>query len=450
MKKFAILTLAIFALFSAAGFFSAPVYAGASSLPAPPAVDAEAAILIEHRTGKILFQKNADKQMYPASTTKILTALLAIEKGRLDDIITVGIEAMMVPVGSSIAGLSVGDQISLGDLVYGLMLPSGNDAAYSIAVYLGRRHLADPDLSAPEALRVFAELMNQRAQELGAVSSNFSVPDGFHANDHYTTAHDLALIAQAAMNQEFFRLVVGTGRHVPESWIGPNSRPWGNTNQLVRTNDKFFYPQATGLKTGYTRQASFCLAASGSNEELDLIAVVLNTSREGRWTDSTKLLEFGFANFRWVQLVSEGDSFGTVEVSGQDINQPKSVSLAATQGFGTVISLAELENIEKTVLLDPGSNTGTGAIESYAGRYFSAPLERGEGLGELIFSLHGEELFRTTLVSTEDIAAMPWWRKATTPGILVLGLGVPSVLAVNSRRKKQRRRYIFRSRRIGK
>lgn len=417
---------------------------------APPALEAEAAILIDQVTGKILYEKNADKQLYPASTTKILTALLAVEEGNLEDIITVGIEAMMVPVGSSIAGLSVGDQISLGDLVYGLMLPSGNDAAYSIAVYLGRKYTGDQDLSASAALSVFADRMNTRARELGAHNSNFTVPDGFHDADHYTTARDLALISRAAMEHEFLRQVVGTGRFVSETWVGPHSRPWGNTNQLVRTNDKFNFPDATGLKTGYTRQASFCLASSGSRRDLDLIAVVLNTSKDGRWTDSAALLEYGFDNFAWLQLVEEGEIIQSVSVRGQDVHQPDGVNLSAASGFGMVVTKEEQENIEKSVLLEMENyNSGLAEAALKDSHGLPAPLEMGQVVGELIFTLNGTELFRTDLISNEDVAAMPWWRRFILPGGLTLGLGLISSLAVSLRRKKRRRKYHYTSNRIG-
>lgn len=410
---------------------------------APPALEAEAAILIDQVTGKILYEKNADKQLYPASTTKILTALLAVEEGKLEDIITVGIEAMMVPVGSSIAGLSVGDQISLGDLVYGLMLPSGNDAAYSIAVYLGRKYTGDQDLSASAALSAFADLMNTRARELGAHSSNFTVPDGFHDADHYTTAHDLAVISQAALEHEFLRQVVSTGRFVSETWEGPHSRPWGNTNQLVRTNDKFYFPDATGLKTGYTRQANFCLASSGGRGDLNLIAIVLNTSKDGRWTDSAALLEYGFDNFAWLQFVEEGEIIQSVVVRGQDIHQPESINLAAAQGFGTVLTREELGKVEKQVLIEDGTGPAELTVKHTPG--LLAPLEVGQVVGDLVFTLNGTELFRTDLISNEDVAAMPWWRRILLPGGLTLGLGFISSLAITSRRKKRRRRYRYRS-----
>lgn len=414
---------------------------------APPALEAEAAILIDQVTGKILYEKNADKQLYPASTTKILTALLAVEEGNLEDIITVGIEAMMVPVGSSIAGLSVGDQISLGDLVYGLMLPSGNDAAYSIAVYLGRKYTGDQDLSASAALSVFADRMNTRARELGAHNSNFTVPDGFHDADHYTTAHDLALISLAALEHEFLRQVVSTGRYVSETWVGPHSRPWGNTNQLVRTNDKFYFPDATGLKTGYTRQANFCLASSGSRGDLNLIAIVLNTSKDGRWTDSADLMEYGFDNFAWLQLVEEGEIIQTVGIRGQDIHQPERIDLVAAQGFGTVLPPDELGKVEKQVLIEDGTGPAELTVNHTPG--LPAPLDKGQVVGELVFTLNGTELFRTDLISNEDVAAMPWWRRYILPGGLTLGLGLISSLAVSLRRKKRYRKYRYTSKRIG-
>jgi D-alanyl-D-alanine carboxypeptidase (penicillin-binding protein 5/6) len=418
---------------------------------APPALDAETAVLMDQRTGQILYAKDGDKQMYPASTTKILTALVAVEQGDLDEVITVGNEVLHIPIDSSKAGLSVGDTISLRELIYGLMLPSGNDAAYTIAVHFGRRRLGDPRAGVQEAVAAFAELMNQRARELGAVATQFTVPDGYHRAEHYTTARDLALIARAALEHPFIREVAATGRYVPEAWTGPHVRPWGNTNQLVRPY-QFGYQYATGLKTGYTGQAGFCMVGSAARGDLELIAVVLNTSKDGRWLDTTALLEYGFENFAWQQLVEADQVLATVKVSGQDVHEPETIDLTAAQGFGSTFPLAGIPRIEKDVIVFPKSpGQSPGGAAAADSRTVSAPLEKGQVLGEVVFSLDGRELFRTELLATQAVAAMPWWRKALLPGGLSLGLGLTVLLLIKQRRRRRRRRFVFQggTRRIG-
>ena len=167
-------------------------------------LDAQGAVLMALKTGRYSFLKIVIKRLYPASTTKILTGLLALEYGDLDEIVTVGNEANLCAYDSSKAGIDLHEEISLRNLLYGLMLPSGNDAAYVIPVHIGRKVKGDSSLSIDEALKIFIALMNKRSRELGAIHSNFENPDGYHHDNHYTTAHDLALITREAMKYDIF------------------------------------------------------------------------------------------------------------------------------------------------------------------------------------------------------------------------------------------------------
>lgn len=447
MKKNPVTNMVFLAAFTLVNLLGGITYAS----PAIPTIDAETAILIDQKNGQILYAQDADKQMYPASTTKILTALVAVDQGDLDEIITVGNEVLHIPIDSSKAGLSVGDTISLRELIYGLMLPSGNDAAYTIAVHLGRRHLGDPQLSVSKAVATFADMMNQRARELGALNSNFTVPDGYHETEHYTTAHDLAMIARAALEHPLLRDVAATSRYVPETWVGPHARPWGNGNQLVRPY-QYQYELATGLKSGYTGEAGFCMVGSAAADSMELIAVVMKTSREGRWLDPTALLEYGFENFTWRQLVKTDQIIETVQVSGQDIDQPEVIDLTAAQGFGQVFSLADIHRVDRNVnIFESPIRNNLGTAQAAGAQTIRAPLDKGQVLGEIIFSLDGKELYRTGLLVTESIIAMPWWRKVLLPGILGMSLSLCAVLYVQLRRRRRRRRFIFRggTRRIG-
>jgi len=164
-----------------------------------PGLTAESAILIDLGTGKILFEKNADRQLYPASTTKILTALLLVENVEPDDAIIAGDEVNRLGPESSVAGIEAGNRLTAEELVYGLMLPSGNDAAYTAAVLVARRVSGNDDLGITDSLDLFREMMNVRAQELGASNTNFVVPDGYHHPEHVTSARDLALISMEAV-----------------------------------------------------------------------------------------------------------------------------------------------------------------------------------------------------------------------------------------------------------
>jgi D-alanyl-D-alanine carboxypeptidase (penicillin-binding protein 5/6) len=249
-------------------------------------LEAAGAIVIDQATGDLLYEKNARQQLYPASTTKILTALLAIEQGELDSLITVGEEIFLVSDDSSRAGLRIGEQLMMRDLIRALMLPSGNDAAYTIAVQIAREKSGDKSLDNKQAVALFAELMNSRAQQAGAKNSHFVNPDGYHDQRHYTTPWDMALIAREAMQEPFFQETVGMKYY--------ESRGWKNTNQLLDPASPYYYSCATGVKTGYTSAAGHCLVSSASRDGAEVIAVVLKSSETGQWTDSVSLLEKGF------------------------------------------------------------------------------------------------------------------------------------------------------------
>lgn len=234
---------------------------------------AKSAALLDAYSGEFLFLKNENERQYPASSTKILTALLVIEAGDLDRMVTVDVEDTKVE--PSCLNLKAGEQYTRRQLLYGLLLKSANDVAMA---------LARDNAGSVEA---FAEKMNQRAAELGAVSSHFVNPHGLHDPNHYTTAHDLALIARAAMQQPLFRQIVST---VYYPWRAPNGpiSQLRNHNRLLR-----HFAGCNGLKTGYTRAAQQVLVSSALRESREVIAVVLHTDKPGIWVDSKALLTFG-------------------------------------------------------------------------------------------------------------------------------------------------------------
>lgn len=231
------------------------------------------ATVIDGATGAPIYAKNPDTPLFPASSTKILTALLVIEEGHLDAEVTV--ELSDTKVEPSALDLKPGEKYPRRELLYGLLLKSANDVAQALA----RDNAGSLDL--------FAEKMNRRARELGAVSSHFKNPHGLHHPQHFTTAHDLALLARAAMDQPLFRQIVGTQTH---PWSGSPTFPeLTNHNKLLH-----LYSGCTGIKTGYTIPAGQVLASSALRGGREVIAVVLHTDKPGIWEDSKKLLDYGF------------------------------------------------------------------------------------------------------------------------------------------------------------
>lgn len=243
-----------------------------------PRISASSAILIEASTGTVLFAKEEHKSRPIASTTKILTALLALEQGNLNDVVSISAKAASTR-GSSIH-VRTGQEMKLRDLLYGLLLQSGNDAAVAIAEHLGG------------SVDAFADMMTLRAQELGAHNSRFRNPHGLDSPGHYSSAYDLALMARVALLSPAFRNVISHKEYsVP--WAGGN-RTWYNTNRLLWSFDGML-----GGKTGTTGGAGECLVSAASRSDTILIAIVLN-SRD-RWADSRALLEYGFDRFHLVE-----------------------------------------------------------------------------------------------------------------------------------------------------
>lgn len=262
---------------------AAPADQGNSRLPGQSAPDdsediakialiAKGAVLLDAFTGATLYEKNADEVFYPASATKILTALLVIEAGDLDR--PVVITPADTKVEPSAIGFKPGEQFTRRELLYALMLKSANDVAQALA-----RDNAG-------SVAAFAEKMTRRAQQLGATSSHFMNPHGLHNPNHYTTPHDLALIARAAMQQPEFRQFVGTQSY---DWVCPRGTVrLQNHNKMLRS-----YPGCTGLKTGYTVAAQHVLVTAALRNNREVICVVMHSDKPGKWTDSQQLLTYG-------------------------------------------------------------------------------------------------------------------------------------------------------------
>ncbi len=242
------------------------------AVPGEMALYAAGAIVIDGFTGRTLYEKNADAPQYPASTTKIMTALLVIETGDLDHMVEVTLEDSKV--GESSLELKPGQTYSRRQMLYGLMLKSANDVAHA----LGRDNAG--------SIEEFAKKMTTRAQELGATNTSFRNPNGLHDPNHYCSPRDLALIARAAMQQPYFRQVVSTRDY---NWIAETGpRPLNNHNRLLGR-----FPGCTGVKTGYTIPAQQVLVSAALRGNREVIAVVMHTNKPGIWDDSMLLLSYG-------------------------------------------------------------------------------------------------------------------------------------------------------------
>lgn len=355
----------------------------------PPTLgEGETGILIDLKTGRELFSYEADKRMYPASTTKIMTALVALEaidKGEiaLEGEVFVSHEAVTgLDPDSSLMNLKEGERISLHHVLEGLLIASGNDAAMAVA------YAVCGDVGA------FVERMNQKAEELGLTGTHFVNPHGLHDENHYTTAADLAKIAREAMQYDVFREIVEIAHiKIPATNLSPE-RYFINTNGLLSTlrYGDYYYKYATGIKTGSTTEARNCLVSSAKNDQVEVIGVVMGGKEvSDSHKDTIKMLDYGLHNFSYLTPVSKGEILGEVRVK---------------QGRGVRHLVLSAES-ETTVLVPKGVQEEQLEIATEIPDSAYAPLTAGQAIGAAVIRYNGEEIGRVNLVTDTAVARHP-------------------------------------------
>lgn len=257
-------------------------------------IKAKSAILFDVNTGKVLYYKNPIEPVFPASTAKLLTALVAFDWCKEEEVVTVGDEIDLIASDSTKASLKKGQILTVRNLIEGMLVPSGNDAAYVIAAYVGRKSLNNDNAALKDAIYEFVRLMNNKAKSLGVVNSCFKTPDGYDAIGQYTTAYDMGLIGLAAADNEVIVEVCkkSTARNV---FADGYDVTWNSTNSLIKKGSPRYYPYCIGLKTGTSTMAGKCLISLAKNGDKEVLSVVMNSDSEGRWEDSRKLLDYGLS-----------------------------------------------------------------------------------------------------------------------------------------------------------
>lgn len=370
--------------------------------PATYETSVEHVVLMEAATGRILYEKNADASAFPASTTKIMTCILALENGDLDEEITVGEEVWRgFGSQSSLMKLSEGEKITLRDLLYGLMLVSGNDAAAAIAVHLGG------------SISGFADMMNAKAAELGMTGSHFMNPHGTHKEESFNTvtARDMALLARYCLTQspeaQNFRAIVSSRTHD----VDPTNRDSDgyhleNTNKLVHTKEdkeSFEYRGAIGIKTGDTNASLRCLVAAAERDGTTLIAVLLKDEPDdNRFKVAAELFDYGFENFRTVQADTLGlptDLSVVVKNCSFDDSENGQLALEVDLTSLEVAGLAdELARIQANPAAVVATVTPKGDL--------SAPVNEGDAVATVAYQFEGETILTAECFASRSIAAM--------------------------------------------
>ena len=428
-------------------------------LPAP-SVAASGAVVLEVNSGKTIFEKEAHKKFYPASTTKVLTALLAIEKGNLDKMVTVGDEVWMIAGDSSLAGLSFNEQISLRDLVYGLLINSGNDAANTIAVHIART-VSGENLETTEALSYFAKLMNERAKEAGARNSNFVNAHGYHDPDHYTTAYDLAMITRAALKYPFFREAFSTLSMTTAYWGTGEPRYWRTKNKLFNPNEKEYYEYAIGGKTGWTSAAGSCLISAAARDGQELVSVIMKSTSADQWHDTKSMFDYGFNNYEYSRLFVKGAFIDTLPLENYDPEDWGSLAVEiGAEDFGDVFLATDIPRIESSINWNPDLLAKPRDDFDTLPRLL-APIQKGQEVGQLTFSLDGRVIASSPLLASRDVRAkkpaiieriipdpgsVNYWTilKTLIIGIACLIFVLKMVAVFIKLQRRRRQRYIYR------
>ena len=334
-----------------------------------PNITADYAILIEAATGRVIYEKNADEKAYPASTTKMLTCVLAIEKGDLDKTLSVSQRAAWTE--DPYVGFQQGDMLKERDLLKALMMVSDNSSAVVLAEGIGG------------SVEGFAKMMNDKAKEIGLTNSHFVTPNGLPDDDHYSTARDMAKIAAYGWHNEKFREFSGTEMDTIE-WVSPVNKRMvvKNSNKLLGT-----MPGVNGIKTGWTNAAGGCLAASAKRDGVQLIAVVLHSDDVNtRFTEAGKLLEYGFSKVKKMKSMDKSRIERTVLVS---------------HGEGFKVTAHPQEDVKFPLLQGDSEKdytikiSGSGVVE--------APIEKGQRVGQATVYYKGKKLNSIPMVADKDV-----------------------------------------------
>ena len=340
-----------------------------------PSVYSPACILIDADSGKILYSKNANTKMYPASTTKIMTAILTLENCKLDDVAIASHNAVYsIPYGYSVATIQEGEELTIEQLLNVLLIPSANDAAVVLA-----EHIAG-------SVEAFSDMMNSKAVELGCKNTHFVNPNGIHDEEHYSTAYDLALIGKYAMQFDTFRTIVQKTSYSlsKTNKYDKEDRLFNTTNDLIKKNyssspTNYYYQYATGAKTGYTDAAKSCIVATATKDDISLIAVVLHsgTTAEGlsqRALDCKTLFEYGFNNYS-IKSIAEKDSVAEQISVKNSTKETESLDLLYSDDLsGLVPDDVDISTIAPNIKLTEN---------------LSAPILEGTNLGTITYTIDG-------------------------------------------------------------
>ncbi len=377
--------------------------------PSDPVVNAQATILVEPETSTIIYEKNSNERMYPASMTKILTALVTLDYFDYDALVTVGNEINEVTLDSSKAGHKKGETLSVENLIRGLMIPSGNDSANVLAAAVAKKVENNNDLSYEECEKIFTDLMNKKAEELGCKNSHFANAHGYHDDNHYTTAYDMSLITAEALKNDTIKKIAGeksfsgdgAGNTLEENTnLITQEYNWKSHNLLI-ADGEYHYEYATGLKTGFTDQAGDCVAATAEKDGTELIAVIMNSEDPNRWIDAKNLFDYGFNNFSINTFQKKGDVVETVSLINNNRLNGDTLDVIVKEDVSQYMLNSDIANIEKEIKYNDEfiakNKDGSEIVQ------LKAPIAKDSEVGTISYKLNGETIKESKLYASTEV-----------------------------------------------
>ena len=369
---------------------------------------ADSYILLDNKTNKVLYKKNENEKMYPASTTKIVTALLTLENCNLDDTVTASYNAVMsIPEGYSSANIQIGEQLTVEQLLEVLLVHSANDAANILAEHVGG------------SIESFVTMMNTRLNELGINNSHFTNSFGMHDENHYTTAEDLAKIMKYCLKNETFRKIAGKASCAISATNKSGTRSYSSTNELLNANSSNYYKYLIAGKTGFTSQAKECLVSAAYRDNLELIGVVLHSN--SRFSDSRKLFEYGYSNYSVKNIVNENDLITSIKVSGAT-KETENLNLMSSETIEALVNTNSTSKIEPEIILNDN---------------ISAPIEEGSTLGKVTYNIEGIS-YTTDIVAEHNVEKSYFYLYV---GISVGVIFVITIFVFSKKKKKRVKKY---------
>lgn len=421
----------------------------------------DSAVLVDATSGDVLFAKNARTRMYPASTTKVMTLLLALESGiAMDTTIVIPQAAAQIPADSSLIPVFPGDMMTFRDLLYGFMLTSGNDGANAIAVLVSGN------------VDAFVARMNKRAQELGCEDTHFANPHGYHDPDHYSTALDLARIASEGVKLDAFRRITSAPNYVMNIQRGNTAMEQRviNTNSLLKSDNTYYYPDCIGIKTGYHSMAGQCFVGAAERDGVRLVTVDLHSvGSTEKWVDTIRMFNYGFTRYTGYTMEQmfnfAGSKIATLRVSNAISSDPYEGMLNLKIAQISDPDYVRMVENDNDAAMDEAINDFVTRCELTVTSDMVAPISKGEIIGRLKYLDQSGKEITALLVADRTIEEQPPRMKLTDiiPALayfenpLVVLLAVVLILLivllvvagiVRSARKDRQRKKIYEAKRL--